>query len=63
MPLPGTTLLRMLASPEPMYTMFGSDAAMAMEPAVDVGSLSVTHFHESPPSSDRQTPPEAVAAK
>jgi hypothetical protein len=43
--------------------MFGSEAATAIDPAVEVGKVSVTHFHESPPSSERQTPPDAVAAK
>src|SRR5215213_2226616 len=36
---------------------------MAMEPIEEMGWSSKTGFQESPPSSDFQTPPEAVAAK
>jgi hypothetical protein len=46
-----------------MNTTLGSDGAIAIDPAVEVGSFSVTHFHDSPQSVDLQTPPEAVAAR
>src|SRR6266545_497623 len=41
----------------------GSEGATAIEPVEEIGWSSNTGFQESPPSSDLQTPPEAVAAK
>ena len=40
----------------------GVDGATAIEPIEDTGCSSKTDFHDTPPSVDFQTPPEAVAA-
>ena len=62
MPLPWATLPRMLASPDPTYTTFGSEGATAIEPIELTGCSSKTGFQRIPPSTDFHTPPEAVAA-
>ena len=61
MPLPGVTLPRMFASPEPTYTTFGSDGATAIDPMDDVDWSSKIGLNVRPPSVDFQTPPDAAA--
>src|SRR5688500_14594015 len=62
MPLPAATLPLMFASPEPTYTTFGCDVAIAIDPIDEIGWSSNTDFQVAPPSVVFQTPPDAVAA-
>jgi hypothetical protein len=56
MPVPNATLPRMLASPEPAYTTFGSESATAIEPIEFVGWSSKIGFQVLPPFSLFHTP-------
>ena len=60
-PMPAWELRKMLCSPVPTQTMFGSDGARAMSPTAAVAMFSKTGVQVVPSFSVFQTPPEAEA--
>jgi hypothetical protein len=60
MPLPTDTELRVQLSPVPTQTTLRSDGSSAIAPIDCEGCLSNTGLKVVPPSSERQTPPEAA---
>ena len=60
MPWPTEMWLRILPSPVPAQTMFGSDAATASEPIDCTGWLSNIGCQLTPPSVVLQMPPDAA---
>src|SRR5690349_8621306 len=62
-PRPGSTELRVLASPVPTQTCIVSDGAIAMAPIDDTASCSNTGVYEMPSFVVFQTPPPAAPTK